>query len=501
MVGRYRNHSDVRLPGTTPGAVDAIRTALEPALVDPPSGMDASHPSFTYYSPDPLPVGKLWERYGAIEKPHRALYVSVPFCVATQPQDCGFCLFPKVDLEAGGGRQAIRTYLGYLKRHLELLAPYCRQRRVDSVYIGGGTPNVLQPAECRELVAMIGDHVELESTAEVTFEGIPQLFTTREKFEALARAGVNRISIGVAQVRDDLIALSGRKQKRAQVEQAIVLCRELGFVFGCDLIFGWPSQSIEDALDDIRVMIDWQVPHLTVSPLRTLKNATRFSSAPYMHMIPRTSELIAMYLAIRDLLAASGYHQITLSDWDRAKPDDCETSGVSNFLHENWASDPLACDVIGVGYAAHTRILGSVRQPGFAFATPHDLGSYYGQLDRRRLPYHAGFLYNRDDAKCTYISCQLQRNRVRREAYRNHFGRDIVEEFADAMQAFLDLGWIEIDDDEVRAIELGVFFIAHIQRVLTEHRVAALERARRCAATTTERKLQVLDDRGPRRAR
>ena len=138
------------------------------------------------------------------------VYAAFPFCIPTEPKDCGFCPFPKVDLgdaEAGGTRSAaVRRYLDHLYREIDLTAPHLGlPLPVDSVYFGGGTPNLLNPDEATEIVSHVLAAFPPSAGAEVTFEGIPYLFTQEEKIAALKAAGVNRLSIGAQQLEDHLI--------------------------------------------------------------------------------------------------------------------------------------------------------------------------------------------------------------------------------------------------------------------------------------------------------
>jgi len=117
-----------------------------------------------------------------------------------------------------------------------------RGERLASIYFGGGTSNLYKADQYATLLDIVrAVFPALGPETEVTLEGIPQLFT-REKLVAMRDAGVNRVSIGVQQLDDEMIAMSGRKQKASQVFQTIEWCHALGLPVSVDLIFGWPAR-------------------------------------------------------------------------------------------------------------------------------------------------------------------------------------------------------------------------------------------------------------------
>src|SRR5437868_2971848 len=167
------------------------------------------------------------------------LYVATPYCLPTDPDRCGFCLFPS---EVYQGRDQLDRYLRYLEREGMMYRDLFGDLTIGNVYFGGGTSNLYKADQYRCLTEIVERVVgKIPATAEVTLEGIPQLFT-REKLEAMKAAGFNRISIGVQQLDDEMIKLSGRKQKAAHVFQTLDWCRELGLATSIDLIFGSPRQ-------------------------------------------------------------------------------------------------------------------------------------------------------------------------------------------------------------------------------------------------------------------
>jgi oxygen-independent coproporphyrinogen III oxidase len=403
------------------------------------------------------------------------VYAAFPFCIPTQPKDCGFCPFPKVDLgedAAGGPRStAVAAYLDHFDRELQIVGPHLGlPLAADAVYIGGGTPNILTAEEAHGFVRRMLAAFPPRDGAEVTFEGIPYLFTQEEKIVALKEAGVTRASIGAQQLKDHLIKLSGRStQTRRTVEQSVALMQRHGLDHSVDLIFGWPQQRLEDALDDIDTVAAWRVPHVTVYPLNQPKGIA-FSSSPYVDQIVPVPERLRMYRAIRDRLLGNGYRQITMSDYQLADR--------SHFDYENFTHDPLDTDMRAIGYSGFSRYAGTAAEPGFTWIAPHELSEYYRHLEAGRMPLRAYFRFTAADVELSWLLNQLQEMTVPLARYREAFGKDLLEEKANLWAALGQLGWIDIGSDSLRLIGDGVFYTAVVQRALAFDRDQALRQNR-----------------------
>ena len=187
------------------------------------------------------------------------LYVGTPYCLPTDPGRCGFCLFPT---EIYKNRRQLETYLGYLRREGEMCRPYLEGTELASIYFGGGTSNLYRAEQYATLMDIVRGVFDVLPSMEVTLEGIPQTFS-HEKLAAMQACGINRISMGVQQVDEDLIKASGRKQTAAQVFHTLDWCRTLDLPVSVDLIFGWPKQTADHMLRDLKSMVEAGVTHIT----------------------------------------------------------------------------------------------------------------------------------------------------------------------------------------------------------------------------------------------
>jgi oxygen-independent coproporphyrinogen-3 oxidase len=141
--------------------------------------------------------------------------------------------------------------------------------------------------------------------------------------------GCTRISIGVQQLDDEMIAMSGRKQKASQGFQTISWCRGLGLSVSVDLIFGWPRQTVAGMLRDLEAVVGAGVDHLTHYELN-VGGRTDFA-LNRSRDLPSVEATLDMYCAARDFLTEHGYRQATTYDWER-----CDSRSPHLRYEEEW---------------------------------------------------------------------------------------------------------------------------------------------------------------------
>jgi oxygen-independent coproporphyrinogen-3 oxidase len=414
---------------------------------------------------------------------HRAVpkrlnvYVGTPYCLPTDPDRCGFCLFPS---EVYQNRQQLDTYLTYLQREAAMYRPWLEGREVANVYFGGGTSNLYRAEQYHRLVGVVRDLFgRLTPAVEITLEGIPQLFT-REKLLAMKAAGVNRVSMGVQQLDDELIKLSGRKQKAAQVFETLESCQELGLPASVDLIFGWPRQTMGHMLSDLKRVVDTGVPHITHYELN-VAGRTDFARKR-RDELPSVEDNLEMYRVGREFLLSQGYRQATAYDWELA-----EGAAAATYRYEEaWRSafattggrELSGHDAVGLGFAGNSFYLGTADAPGLAFMNHTRVDGYFRRLDAGEFPVERGFHYTAKDLRLTVLFHMLQGMSVDLVEYRRLFSVDLVEEYPEIWQALLEHGWVTIDPERLALAGDGVFYTPLIQGLLAHERMEELRRWR-----------------------
>lgn len=189
-------------------------------------------------------------------------YIALPFC----PTKCVYCSFITAPIEKT--RQYVEGYLTALEREIEAAKPLLK--RLRSVYIGGGTPFALEPAQLERVLKAVAPALNgQEFTVEA---GRPDVFT-REKLQLCKDYGVTRLCINAQSFSDQTLARIGRKHTARQVEAAFEMAAPYGFFINCDLIAGLTDEREEEFFASVDKAIALQPENITVHTLCLKKGA------------------------------------------------------------------------------------------------------------------------------------------------------------------------------------------------------------------------------------
>jgi oxygen-independent coproporphyrinogen-3 oxidase len=404
------------------------------------------------------------------------LYVATPYCLPTDPDRCGFCLFPS---EVYQGRHQLDTYLRYLAREGEMYRRYFEGESLATVYFGGGTSNLYKADQYARLLEIVRGIFPLGPGTEVTLEGIPQLFT-HEKLAAMKASGVTRVSIGAQQLDDEMIAMSGRKQKASHVFQTIDWCHALGLPVSVDLIFGWPRQTMEGMLRDLRAVVAAGVEHLTHYELN-VAGRTDFARNRRAEL-PSTAQNLELYRASRDFLVAHGYRQVTTYDWEKIATDvPAPLRYEDQWRHRfAYASDDtvVGSQTWGWGFAGISHFFGSRTFPGWTYMNHTHVDDYFKALEAGQFPIERGYHYEPPDLRLTVLFQFLVSMRLDRRLYADVTGMDVMKEFAEIWEALAERRWVTITDEDITLTGDGVFYTPLIQGLLARTRLEEMRQHR-----------------------
>jgi oxygen-independent coproporphyrinogen-3 oxidase len=249
------------------------------------------------------------------------LYISIPFCRSK----CTYCNF-------ASGVYPASEHARYLERLIEDLrgaGAWAERtgvelpRRVDTVYLGGGTPSLLAPELLARLFAAMRAEFNFDSNAEITVECAPGQLAG-DALEALAAAGVNRVSLGVQSFIDREAALSGRLHSRAVVLDDLRRLRAAGIGnLSIDLIAGLAGQTFASLEESLAVLADSGVPHASIYMLEVDQDS-RLGREMLAHglryhadSVPTDDAIAQMYSIAIDKLKQAGLHQYEISNFCR----------------------------------------------------------------------------------------------------------------------------------------------------------------------------------------
>ena len=271
--------------------------------------------------------------------PPAGLYIHIPFCA----QKCIYCDFYSITDLAGAA-----SFATALEREMELVGETACT--FDTLYIGGGTPSVLEAGAIGHIIAQAGRHFDIRSGAEITIEVNPGTVLL-EDLRRYRQSGVNRLNIGVQSFRDDNLKFLGRIHSKNEALKSINWARQVGFEnIGLDLIYGLPEQDESGWLNDLDRAVGMSPEHLSCylltrepgTPLETEIGAGRIQLPPEAH-------LGKLFQATRDYLTNHGYRHYEVSNFARAA-DKRDSPWESRHNRKYWTSVPY----IGLGPSAHS---------------------------------------------------------------------------------------------------------------------------------------------------
>ena len=201
-----------------------------------------------------------------------SLYIGIPFC----PTTCMYCSFTSFPIARF--RKEADAYVDCLIREMEFVAETYRDKILDTVYIGGGTPTTLEPEQLDKLLSNLKRLFDFSTVKEFTVEAGRADSITREKLQVLKKYQVTRISVNPQTMKQETLDLIGRRATVEQVLEAYSLAREEGFDnINMDLILGLPGENEEDVKHTIEEVVKLAPDSLTVHSL-AIKRASKLNA-------------------------------------------------------------------------------------------------------------------------------------------------------------------------------------------------------------------------------
>ena len=269
-----------------------------------------------------------------------SLYIHIPWC----EKKCPYCDFNSHLARTKINEPAyIDALLQDFRNDLAEFSTSIANRKISTVFIGGGTPSLFSADSFARLLGELRSH--LTDDAEITLEANPGSSEVK-KFVGFREAGINRLSIGVQSFQQQHLSSLGRVHSDNEALKAVDHAKDAGFDnFNIDLMFGLPAQTLSQSIDDIRQAITLSPSHLSCYQL-TIEPNTLFHHSP--PLTPDDEDLWEMQLAIQAELANAGYQQYEVSAYAQA--------GHACQHNLNYWSFG---DYLGIGAGAHGKITDS----------------------------------------------------------------------------------------------------------------------------------------------
>lgn len=236
------------------------------------------------------------------------LYIHIPFCV----KKCKYCDFNSFKLNINEKRK----YLNSLKREMELYKENLEDKSIDSIFVGGGTPSILNEEEIKILFQNIKNNFQIKDSAEITMECNPGTLTLN-KLKTMKECGVNRLSIGLQAVQNNHLEYIGRVHTYEEFEKNYYQAKEVGFEnINVDLMYALPNQSKEDWMESLEKVVKLNPTHISAYSLILEENTELFNmyEKHEFELLDEDTD-IEMYEYTISYLKSNGYNQYEISNY------------------------------------------------------------------------------------------------------------------------------------------------------------------------------------------
>ncbi len=375
-----------------------------------------------------------------------ALYLHVPFCRTK----CTYCAFNTY----ANQNKLIAPFVKALCREIRFVGERAVERRVFSVFLGGGTPSLLSPQQIASIMQTIAQSFDLEADAEISLEANPNDITV-EYARAIRDAGVNRISLGMQSANENELQLFARRHDNDQTARAVSAARAASFDnLNLDLIYGIPHQTLSHWQWTLEQMLRLHPEHVSLYALGLEEGTPMYEWVNRGHLPAPDDDLAAdMYELATDLLAEAGYIQYEISNWSRP-------GYQCRHNLQYWRNLPY----LGMGPGAHgyagNKRYAVVLAPLYYIKALTDSGSH-----TKAFAFPLSPAVDEDTvvtvdrtseiAETLLMGLRLTQEGVERARFRARFGVDLMDVHRATVEHFAGHGLLEITEQCVRLTRSG----------------------------------------------
>jgi oxygen-independent coproporphyrinogen-3 oxidase len=403
----------------------------------------ANYPPFAAWKPEHLA-----EARAALNRPPRpgtplGLYLHVPFC----RKRCKFCYFR---VYTDKNARDVETYLDALVKEVELYSrlPIVGGRPLDYVYFGGGTPSYLSAAQLRSLFERLNRHLTWDGAQEVTFECEPGTLQ-QHKLATIKELGVTRLSLGVENFDYQILEYNGRAHHTEEIYRAYGWARDLSFdQINIDLIAGMVGETWDNWRACVRQTIELGPDSVTIYQMELPFN-TVFSQEMLGAGQGQAAESpVADWLTKRAWvdyafaeLAQAGY-QVSSAYTMVKNKERCRFVYRDSLWH---GADMFGTGVASFGHAS-----------GVHIQNTDTWEMYVGLLDQGELPLGRALPVKPRELLIREMILQLKTGHLEPAYFRDKFGKDVLQEFAEGFGTLARSGQLTVSDDRVQVTRPGL---------------------------------------------
>ena len=364
------------------------------------------------------------------------IYIHIPFCIQ-KCYYCDFCSFDKLQNKQAEYVDALIKEIKNTHNKSELL--------IKTVYIGGGTPSILNANELKQVMEAIKTNFLLSKDCEITVEMNPGT-VTKEKLQIYKDSGINRLSIGLQSTNDEILKELGRIHNYKQFEDIYEEARALGFNnINVDLMIGLPNQTIDDVSKSLKDIIQKNPEHISVYSL-ILEDDTKLKNLieEGKLSLPDEDTERAMYWTVKNTLEKNGYNHYEISNFSKLGYE-------SKHNTDCWNQK----EYIGFGIAAHS-YFNNIRYSNIC-----DINEYVKNINSKDFEKNVIIheIQEKQDKMNEYMILGLRMIKgVNEQVFKEKFSKDINDVYKKSIEKLINLELILNEKGIIKLTKKGIDF-------------------------------------------
>lgn len=389
-----------------------------------------------------------------------SIYIHIPFCVR-KCLYCDFLSFPITGNEKTGkmSGEHIKNYVNLLMEEIKERSILYKNHRVISVFLGGGTPSVLEAGQIRKIIEQITASYTMSDTPEITMEMNPGT-VTGEKLREYITCGINRISIGLQSANDEELERIGRIHDYETFLDTYHTARKVGFTnINIDLMSALPGQSTASYRDTLERVAALGPEHISAYSL-ILEEGTPLYERQSSYSFPTEEEDRQMYLMTDRFLSERGYHRYEISNYAK-EGYECRHNkvywqrgdyvgfglGAASMVEESRWSNPAEwaqyAEYVQTGRVLPAECSGQMEPPELNQEAHPDC------LQRHQLT------VSEQMEEFMFLGLRMMCG-VKRSGFYQKFGRQIEEVYGDVLQKLCAQGLLQQEQECIRLTQRGI---------------------------------------------
>lgn len=362
------------------------------------------------------------------------IYIHIPFCL----KKCNYCDFYSMVRNDESEYKFTESVLNEIRSYRDIVK---EEYIADTIFFGGGTPTIVKPSCLGKIINTLNETIEIDEDCEITMEANPNTLT-EDKLKQYKEMGINRLSIGIQSLNDEILKKIGRVHCSREAIEAIDMAKSTGFEnINADIMFNIPGQRVEDIKNDLHEIIQNGVKHISFYSLK-LEEGTPMYIMEKTHKIIMPDEEYErkMYYAGRNVMKKNHLYQYEISNF-AYKGFECR----HNLKY--WNQE----EYIGFGPSAHS-FLNNIR-----YSNPSDLKVYQRERSSRRFQRTIQEKLEKDDLMFEYIMLKLRlKEGLNMKTFNDKFSADFCKLYSKQIEQLIKNCLLEIDGGSIRLTLKGM---------------------------------------------